>query len=121
MCFKYFKSISRFRYPESGNALKIPKSLQKEKKNVEANGKTTSRTDKILMRNIKINIRKTIMDLRKGLLDYGVEASTSTVRKRFLEVCRKATRPRKKQFITQKMMKTRSVWAKKYQLWTVND
>lgn len=83
--------------------------------------KTTPRSDKILIRNSKINPRKTSTDLRRDLLDFGVEVSTSTVRKRLLEVGRKAKRPRKKQFITQKMMKKRLAWAKKYRSWTVND
>lgn len=77
--------------------------------------KTIPRTDKILIRNSKQNPRKTSTDLRRDLLDYGIEVSTSTVRKRLLEVGWKARKPKKKQFLTQKMMKKRLVWAKKYQ------
>lgn len=83
--------------------------------------KTTPRTDKILIRNSKQHPKKTSTDLRRDLLDYGVDVSTSTVRKRLLDVGRKARKPRKKQLLTQKMMKKRFVWAKKYKSWTVED
>ncbi|GFX47403.1 HTH_Tnp_Tc3_2 domain-containing protein [Trichonephila clavipes] len=47
--------------------------------------KTTPITNKILVRNRKINLRKTIADFCRDLLDYEVEMSTLTVRKRLLE------------------------------------
>ncbi|KAK9885164.1 hypothetical protein WA026_010674 [Henosepilachna vigintioctopunctata] len=38
-----------------------------------------------------------------------------------MEVGRKPRRPRRKQLLTQKMMKKRLAWVKKYRPWTVDD
>ncbi|GFW64980.1 HTH_Tnp_Tc3_2 domain-containing protein [Trichonephila clavipes] len=64
--------------------------------------KTTPRTDKILLRNKKNKSKKNRQRPSKGLLDLGVEVSPLNIRKMFLEVSRKATRPRKEKFPVQK-------------------
>ncbi|GFV47007.1 HTH_Tnp_Tc3_2 domain-containing protein [Trichonephila clavipes] len=109
-CFKNFKNISRFMIIVS-----------KKKEKCRLKRKITLRTHKILIRNSKINEIKTSTDLRRDLFDYGVEVITSTVQKRVMEVSREASRSRKKQFLTQKMMEIFFSICQKYRSWPVND
>ena len=48
----------------------------------------------------------------------GVNISTRTVQRRFTECSSLAYRPKEKALFTQKMMKKRLAWVKKYVLWT---
>ncbi|KAK9871192.1 hypothetical protein WA026_011473 [Henosepilachna vigintioctopunctata] len=61
-------------------------SSPKRKGNCGRKRKTSPRTDKLSIRNSKINPRKTSTDLRRDLMASGVEVSTSTMRKRLLEL-----------------------------------
>ncbi|GFW66668.1 HTH_Tnp_Tc3_2 domain-containing protein [Trichonephila clavipes] len=79
-------------------------SYPKRKVKCDCKRKTTPRTDKVLIRNIKINPKKNSIDLWKNLLEYSVEMSSLTLRKRLLKVALKATRPEEQQLLTQKIM-----------------
>lgn len=58
--------------------------------------KTTKKEDMLLIRNSKINPTKTSDDLQKELAVSGTQVHASTVRRRLLEVGRKARKPIKK-------------------------
>lgn len=83
--------------------------------------KTTKKEDALLLRNSKIHPTKTSDDLQKDLAFSGTSVHASTVRRRLLEVGRKARRPVKKQLLTAAMKRKRIVWAKKYKGWTQDD
>ena len=51
----------------------------------------------------------------------GVQISATTVRRRLLEVGRKARKPLKKQLLTQKIKQKRLAWAKKYKTWSFEE
>uniref|UniRef100_A0A3Q3J165 Transposase Tc1-like domain-containing protein n=1 Tax=Monopterus albus TaxID=43700 RepID=A0A3Q3J165_MONAL len=59
--------------------------------------------------------------LKVDLKEKGIEVSSSTVRRRLLEVGRKAYRPVKKQLLTKAMKVKRYKWALKYKNWTKED
>ena len=63
-------------------------SSPRRKGKCERKRKTNPRTEETLRRNSKINSRKTSTDLRRYLLNYVVKVSTSTIRKKLLEVGR---------------------------------
>src|ERR1700761_5380894 len=73
---------------------------------------TTVRDDRFLLRYSKQDPRKTSSDLQRDLSRAGVVIDASTVRRRLLEVGRKARRPVKKQLLTAAMKKKRLAWAK---------
>lgn len=83
--------------------------------------KTTARDEAFLMRQSKIDPKKTSADLQQDLAEHGVNIHDSTIRKRLIEMGRKAIRPQKKQLLTKSMMKKRIVWARKYVNWTTED
>ena len=57
-------------------------------------------------------------DLHKTLKAAGAHVCSSTVRRRLLEVGRRARKPIKKQLLTDKIKKKRLAWARKYKHWT---
>lgn len=83
--------------------------------------KTTPRDDAVIIRNSKLDPRKSSFELQKDLQHAGVEVSAITVRRRLLEVGRKARKPLKKQLLTKKMRQKRLAWARKYKNWSVED
>ena len=76
--------------------------------------KTTTRDDKMILQNTFKDLRKTSEDLQRDLATAGVNVDSSTVRKRLLEVGRKARSPCKKQLLTVAMKKKRLKWGNKY-------
>lgn len=78
---------------------------------------TTVRDDRFLVRQSKRDPRKTSSDLQRDLSHAGVVLDSSTVRRRLLEVGRKARRPIKKQLLTVAMKKKRLLWAKEHKMW----
>uniref|UniRef100_A0A3Q3KA92 Transposase Tc1-like domain-containing protein n=1 Tax=Monopterus albus TaxID=43700 RepID=A0A3Q3KA92_MONAL len=83
--------------------------------------KTTPRDDAYLIRESVKDPRKTSDALKVDLKEKGIEVSSSTVRRRLLEVGRKAYRPVKKQLLTKAMKVKRYKWALKYKNWTKED
>ena len=78
--------------------------------------KTTPRNDAYLIRESVKNPRKTSDAIKKE-----IEISSSTVRRRLLEVGRKAYRDVKKQLPTNTMKTKRYNWGLKYKNWTKED
>ena len=76
--------------------------------------KTTSRDHKMILQNSFKDLRKTSKDLQRDLATTGVYVDSLTLRKRLLEVGRKARSPCKKQFLTVAMKKKCLKWGKKY-------
>ena len=68
-----------------------------------------------------MDARKTSFDLLRDLANTGTEISASTVRKRLIMAGKKAIRPVKKQFLTERMKKRRYEWAKKHRSWTADQ
>jgi hypothetical protein len=60
-------------------------------------------------------------DLQGDLLTTGFGIAASTVRRRLLEVGRKAREPVKKQLLTPDMKQKRLASANKYRSWATND
>lgn len=83
--------------------------------------KTTARDDAYLIRESVKDPRKTSDALKRDLGEKGIEISSSTVRRRLLEVGRKARRPVKKQLLTKVMKVKRYKWGLKYKNWTKED
>ena len=65
--------------------------------------------------------RKTSSDLQRDFFCAGVVIDASTVRRRLLEVGRKARRPVKKQLLTAAMKKKRLAWAKEHKNWGIES
>ena len=83
--------------------------------------KTTPKDDAYLIRESVKNPRKTSDAIKTTLGEKGIEISSSTVRRRLLEVGRKAYRPVKKQLLTKTMKTKRYKWGLKYKNWTKED
>ena len=83
--------------------------------------KTTPRDDAYLIRESVKDPRKTSDAIKTTLGEKGIEISSSTVRRRLLEVGRKAYRPVKKQLLTKTMKTKRYKWGLKYKNWTKED
>src|SRR5215469_15753539 len=83
--------------------------------------KTTPHDDKVIIRNNIKDPKKTSIDLRRDLSSAGVNISSSTVRRRLLEVGRFARKPLKKQLLTSVMKTKRLHWAHRYAQWTADD
>ena len=79
---------------------------------------TTARDDSAMRRKSMVDPRLTSGDLQRDLQQSGVNVSSSTVRRRLLEVGRKAQKPLKKQLLTVSMKKKRLSWAKNHLAWT---
>lgn len=67
------------------------------------------------------NRKLTSNELRINMLEYGVDASSRTVRRKLHSEGLRACRPRKKAKITPTMAKNRLEWAKGLQHWTAVD
>ena len=80
--------------------------------------KTTPRDDTVIIRESIKNPKKTSADLQRDLSTSGVNISSSTVRRRLLEVGRFARKPLKKQLLTSVMKRKRLQWARRYSQWT---
>ena len=78
---------------------------------------TSPRDEAVLIRESKKNPRKT----SDALGSAGVSISSSTVRRRIIEVGRTARRPVKKQLLTMAMKKKRYNWALKFIDWTCKN
>ena len=76
--------------------------------------KTTPHDDKVIIRNSIKYPKKTSVDLRRDLSSAGVNISSSTVRRRLLEVGRFTRKPLKKQLLTSVMKTKRLHWSRKY-------
>ena len=83
--------------------------------------KTTPRGDSVIIRESIKDPKKTSADLQRDLSTYGVNISSSTVRRRLLEVGRFARKPLKKQLLTSVMKRKRLQWARRYSQWTADD
>ena len=83
--------------------------------------KTTPRDDTVIIRESIKNPKKTSADLQRDLSTSGVNISSSTVRRRLLEVGRFARKPLKKQLLTSVMKRKRLQWARRYSQWTADD
>lgn len=83
--------------------------------------KTTPQTDRQLIRNSKQNPRLSAVDLAREINKNGVNIHVSTVKRRLLEVGRKAYRPKKKQLLTKVMKEKRLQWAKTYKKFSVEQ
>lgn len=83
--------------------------------------KTTPHDDKVIIRNSVKDPKKTSVDLLRDLSSAGVNVSSSTVRRRLLEVGRVGRKPQKKQLLTSVMKKKRLRWARQYAGWTADD
>ena len=83
--------------------------------------KTTPKDDAYLIRESVKDLRKTSDAIKTTLGEKGIEISSSTVRRRLLEVGRKAYRPVKKQLLTKTMKTKRYKWGLKYKNWTKED
>ena len=83
--------------------------------------KTTPRDDAYLIRESVKDPRKTSDAIKTTLGERGIEISSSTVRRRLLEVRRKSYRPVKKQLLTKTMKTKRYKWGLKYKNWTKED
>ena len=83
--------------------------------------KTTPRDDAYLIRESVKDPRKTSDAIKTTLGEKGIEISSSTVRRRLLEVGRKAYRPVKKQLLTKTMKTKRYKWGLKYKNWRKED
>ena len=83
--------------------------------------KTTPRDDAYLIRESVKDPRKTSDAIKTTLGEKGIEISSSAVRRRLLEVGRKAYRPVKKQLLTKTMKTKRYKWGIKYKNWTKED
>ena len=81
--------------------------------------KTTARDDSFVIRNSVIDPKKTSVDLQSDLASAGVVVHDSTIRRRLLEVGRRAHKPLKKQLLTAVMMKKRLKWAKDHKNWSI--
>ena len=79
------------------------------------------RDDAYLIRESVKDPRKTSDAIKTTLGEKGIEISSSTVRRRLLEVGRKAYRPVKKQLLTKTMKTKRYKWGLKYKNWTTED
>ena len=82
--------------------------------------KTTPKDDAYLIRESVKDPRKTSDAIKTTLGEKGIEIS-STVRRRLLEVGRKAYHPVKKQLLTKTMKTKRYKWGLKYKNWTKED
>ena len=85
------------------------------------NMKITSRDDSFLITQSKNNFRKSNGALNRNSKEYGINISSSTVRKRVLAADRSAYHPIKKQLQTQPMKKKRYLWTLKYKNWMVEN
>ena len=83
--------------------------------------KTTPRDNKVIIRNSIKYPKKTSIDLQRDLSSAGVNISSSTVRRRLLEVGRFARKPLKKQILTSVMKTKRLRWVRRYIQWTADD
>ena len=83
--------------------------------------KTTPKDDAYLIRESVKDPRKTSDAIKTTLGEKEIEISSSTVRRRLLEVGRKAYRPVKKQLLTKTMKTKRYKWGLKYKNWTKED
>ena len=83
--------------------------------------KTTPKDDAYLIRESVKDPRKTSDAIKTTLGEKGIKISSSTVRRRLLEVGRKAYRPVKKQLLTKTMKTKRYKWGLKYKNWTKED
>ena len=83
--------------------------------------KTSPRYEAVLIRESKKNPRKTSDALKKDLESAEVSISSSTVRRRLIEVGHMARRPVKKQLLTMAMKKKRYNWALKFKDWTCEN
>ena len=82
--------------------------------------KTTPHDDKVIIRNSVKDPKKSSTDLRRDFSSAGVNVSSSTVRRRLLEVGRFARKPQPKQLLTSVMKTKRLRWARKYVGWTTD-
>ena len=83
--------------------------------------KTTAKDYAYLIRESVKDPRKTSDAIKTTLGEKGIEISSSTARRRLLEVGRKAYRPVKKQLLTKTMKTKRYKWGLKYKNWTKED
>ena len=83
--------------------------------------KTTPRNDTVIIRESVKNPKKTSADLQRDLSTSGINISSSTVRRRLLEVGRFARKPLKKQLLTSVMKRKHLQWARRYSQWTADD
>jgi hypothetical protein len=73
------------------------------------------------LRSSRLHPTITSKDLQRDLLDSGIDTDASTVRRRLLEVGRKARKPVKKQLLTPVMEQKWLALANKYNSWTADD
>ena len=83
--------------------------------------KTTPKDNAYLIRESVKDPRKTSDAIKTTLGEKRIEISSSTIRRRLLEVWRKAYRPVKKQLLTKTMKTKRYKWGLKYKNWTEED
>ena len=83
--------------------------------------KTSPRDEAVLIRESKKNPRKTSDALKKDLKSAEVCISSSTVRRRLIEVGLMARKPAKKQLLTMAVKMKRYNWALKFKDWTCEN
>ena len=83
--------------------------------------KLRKRDERMLVKEVRRNRRASSAELRADLISRGVNVSASLIRRQLCQFGYKARRPKKKTFLTAKMIAARLQWAKDYKDWTTDQ